>query len=103
EAVRDGRRAADPRTRLTEGVRGPARSRHRAMTGLPLLPAAVAATALALVAPASPLAAPLLAIVVAIACAGLALASADRMRRLARAAAGGNAGGPRVRLAQPPQ
>ncbi|HSW95288.1 MAG TPA: ComEC/Rec2 family competence protein [Patescibacteria group bacterium] len=57
------------------------------MTGLPLLPAAVAATALSLVAVASPIAASLLAIAVAIGCAGLALASADRMRRLAWAAA----------------
>jgi competence protein ComEC len=57
------------------------------MTGLPLLPAAVAATALSLVAAASPVAASILAIAVAIACAGLAVASADRMRRLAWTAA----------------
>ena len=57
------------------------------MTGLPLLPAAVAATVLSLAAAASPAVASLLAIVVAIVCAGLALASADRMRRLAWIAA----------------
>jgi len=57
------------------------------MTGLPLLPAAVAATALSLVAAASPLAASIFAMTVAIACAGLALASADRMRRLSWTAA----------------
>ncbi len=71
------------------------------MTGLPLLPAAVAATALSLVAAASPLAAPLLAIVVAIACAGLALASADRMRRLAWTAAAAIAVAHAVRIAIP--
>jgi competence protein ComEC len=71
------------------------------MTGLPLLPAAVAATALSLVAAASPLAAPLLAIVVTIACAGLALASADRMRRLAWTAAAAIAVAHAVRIAIP--
>jgi len=57
------------------------------MTGLPLLPAAIAATALSLVAALSPAGASLLAIAFAIGFAGLAVASADRMRRLAWTAA----------------
>jgi len=71
------------------------------MTGLPLLPAAVAATALSLVAAVSPLAASLLAVAVAIACAGLALASADRMRRLAWTGAAVIAVAHAVRIAIP--
>lgn len=71
------------------------------MTGLPLLPAAAAATALSLVAAASPVAASLLAIAVAIACGGLALASADRMRRLAWTAAAVIALAHAVRIVMP--
>jgi competence protein ComEC len=57
------------------------------MSRLPLLPAAVAATALSLVAAASPVAASLVAVAVAITCAALAVVSAERMRRLAWTAA----------------
>ena len=71
------------------------------MTGLPLLPAAVAATALSLVAALSPAGASLLAIAVAIGCAGLAVASADRMRRLAWTAAAVIAIAHAVRIAIP--
>lgn len=71
------------------------------MTGLPLLPAAAAATALSLVAAASPVAASILAIAVAVACGGLALASADRMRRLAWTAAAVIALAHAVRIVMP--
>lgn len=53
------------------------------MSALPLLPAAVAAVALALVAWAAPQVVPFAGAPVALACAGLAIASAGRMRRLA--------------------
>ena len=57
------------------------------MTALPLLPAAVVAVALALVAGAAPMLVPVVALAPAIGCAGLAFVSAERMRRLAWSAA----------------
>jgi competence protein ComEC len=57
------------------------------MKGLPLLPSAVVAVGLSLLAAASPAVAPAVALAGALACAGLAIASADRMRRLAWIAA----------------
>jgi competence protein ComEC len=57
------------------------------MSGLPLLPAAVVATMLSLLANVAPAAAPLVALAVAAGCGVLAIASADRMRRLAWTAA----------------
>jgi len=57
------------------------------VTALPLLPAAAVAIVLALVAGASPLLVPVVALGLAIACGGLALVSVERMRRLAWAAA----------------
>jgi competence protein ComEC len=57
------------------------------MTTLPLLPAAIVAIALALLAGLSPALVPIAAIGIAIACGGLAHVSAERMRRLAWVAA----------------
>ena len=57
------------------------------MTALPLLPAAVVAVAVALAAGAAPAVVPAVAFLLGIACAGLAVVSAERMRRLAWSAA----------------
>jgi len=71
------------------------------MNGLPLLPAAIVATALALLATAAPAVVPLVGAVAAVTCAGLAIASADRMRRLAWTAAAVLAVGTALRVAFP--
>ena len=57
------------------------------MTALPLLPSAVIAIAIVLVAGAAPIAVPVVALGLAIACAGFAFVSLERMRRLAWSAA----------------
>ena len=71
------------------------------VAGLPLLPAAVVAVALALLVSVVPVAALPAAVIVALGCAGLAALSAERMRRLAWIAAALAAAGVALRVALP--
>ena len=71
------------------------------MTGLPLVPAAVVATALSLLAVAWPPTAAPTAVVAGVACGALAVVSADRMRRLSWTAAALVAGIAAIRVALP--